>query len=623
VTAGPWPLRAASWLAFCTAATSFADDTGAGDGAEREEIDEITVESRRVANTAPAGVYATVATRLRFDPLTELQSRGMPEGQADVTVRGGLFENTGFRLGAVTIMDPQTGHYFAGLPVDPAVLAAPEILKGIDNAIAGFNSSIATVDYGLRRLDAGGEFRAGAGSDSLNFQALRITGASQSGSDGVFGASLSAALSEGDGTVANGDHDFERYNLQLQRATDSAQTDLVLAYEDKFYGWPGAYTGFANLAETDATRTTLVFANHRQSYAGGWFEAGAYHRRLVDDYDFDRTTSESGTPGSFDHETRVSAIGLQGSHRIGAIDWRYGVQATADELVSSTDLTNGDFDERDYLTVTIVPALTQALGGGRELTWRAGATLDASDRDSDTVSPLLGVGFETTTTRATTRLGLEFAETTQVPGYTVLKSSPVGLFGGNPDLGRETARQLTASWSRDASNWQGRVAAFYRQDDDLVDWTYLAGAPFARQANAVDVDVTGIEALVSAQWDRLELAAGYTWLDKDADYGAAAVDASYYALNFARHRVTLALRYRLSSDVEFRFDNEYRDQQANPLRSSGDDAYFGALSVAWRPGERGVSALLAVDNLADSDFEPFPGTPAVGRQLSLSAAYRW
>ena len=34
----------------------------------------------------------------------------------------------------------------------------------------------------------------------------------------------------------------------------------------------------------------------------------------------------------------------------------------------------------------------------------------------------------------------------------------------------------------------------------------------------------------------------------------------------------------------------------------------------------GKKVLLVV---ADSDFEPFPGTPAVGRQVSLSASYRW
>ena len=90
------------------------------------DISEITVKANRVANDRPASSYAATATALRFDPLTELQSRGIAEGQSDVTVRGGLFENTGFKLGAVTITDPQTGHYVAELPVDPSILSAQD-----------------------------------------------------------------------------------------------------------------------------------------------------------------------------------------------------------------------------------------------------------------------------------------------------------------------------------------------------------------------------------------------------------------------------------------------------------------------------------------------------------------
>jgi hypothetical protein len=59
----------------------------ADEAAEAEEITEITVNARRVANLRPAASYATAATVLRFDPLTELQSRGLAEGQSDVTVR--------------------------------------------------------------------------------------------------------------------------------------------------------------------------------------------------------------------------------------------------------------------------------------------------------------------------------------------------------------------------------------------------------------------------------------------------------------------------------------------------------------------------------------------------------
>lgn len=583
------------------------------------EIAEITVRARRVANLRPAGTFAAPVTTLRFDPSTELQSRGLAEGQSDVTVRGGIFENTGFKLGAVTVMDPQTGHYFAELPVDPMSMSDHEIAKGIDNAVEGFNSNVATVSYALRAISDGGYALLGLGSDNLNFQALRV---------GIeanpFAAAISFARSEGDGSLPNGDHEFKRYNLHVQRATNGAQTDIVAAYQDKFYGWPGAYTGFATLAETDDTQTTLVLANHRQELSRGWWEVGGYYRELEDDYDFDRTTVETGVPGSFEHKTRVYAIGAQGLFRSGKVDWAYALQATADELVRSTDLTEGSFNKRNYLSASVVPSIYFDLDSDRTVTLRAGASVDVSSEDSNAVLPLLGFSVSQLHGGGVTSFAFDWAHTSQVPGYTVLKSRPNGLFGGNPNLGREEARQMTATLSRDTDRWQGHVAAFHRADDDLVDWTFSTGAPFVRQANAVDIDVLGVELQFTAQWDSFELATGYTYLDKDADYGTAIVDASFYALNFARHRATLALRYRLAEPLELRLDNEYRTQQDNPLRTSDSEAYLVSMAIAWEPpGGRGFGAVMTIDNLTDSDYQPFPGTPAMGRQFSLSASYAW
>jgi outer membrane receptor protein involved in Fe transport len=125
-------------------------------------------------------------------------------------------------------------------------------------------------------------------------------------------------------------------------------------------------------------------------------------------------------------------------------------------------------------------------------------------------------------------------------------------------------------------------------------------------------------------WQSLQLTAAYTYLDKDADYGAAMVDASFYALNFARHRATLALRYDIAHRLQLRLDNEYRQQEENALRASSDNALIVSASLAWvAANRRGLGIALSADNLTDDDYQQFPGTPAVGRQLSLSVRYDW
>src|SRR5271165_5564305 len=103
-------------------------------------LDAVTVVSPSVANQAPAGTFAMPVSALRYEPLVDIEPRNMAEAQSDVTIRGDTFENTGLKVGALSIFDPQTGHYLTELPVAPAMLGAPEILTGAGHAIDTMNS---------------------------------------------------------------------------------------------------------------------------------------------------------------------------------------------------------------------------------------------------------------------------------------------------------------------------------------------------------------------------------------------------------------------------------------------------------------------------------------------------
>jgi len=584
----------------------------------------LTVTARRVANLQPASSFASTATALRFDPQINLQARGLPEGQADITVRGGLFENTGFRLGAITITDPQTGHYAVEIPIDPGMLTSPEVLTDFDNSLNSFNASVATVSYGFTPVSSGGSLNAGLGSDNLYHASVRAGHVRELESGATFGSVLSASGSVGDGTVEYGDHEFKRFSGQLQWLGNGRETNVLLGYHDKFAGWPGMYTGFASLPETDHTKLGLALIDHRLSTEHGWWEIATAYRWLDNDYDFDRRSEESGTPGSFEHETRSFSLALSGMQHYAGLDWHISGQFTADRLVRSTDLTNGDFNSRSYGSLGVAPGREWTLASGASTSFRAGLRADISNRDENALVPMFLFSYEKPGGSGLNRFDLEYSKTSQLPGYTALNSPPIGLFGGNPDLGREYANTLKFGYTHEASQWTARLSAFYRRDDDLVDWTYRQGAPYLRQANPVDMDVTGLEGFFTWQMETLEVTGGYAWIDKDADYGEAEVDASYYALNFARHRLTLAAVYQPSRQWEIRLDNEYRVQQENALRSSSNRVYIASLSIGWQPESfQSLSLRLIADNLTDSNFQEFPGTPPMGRQISLGLAVNW
>ncbi|MCW8924881.1 MAG: TonB-dependent receptor [Xanthomonadales bacterium] len=591
---------------------------------EDTSLELVEVVAQRVANLQPASTYATSVTRLRFDPQIDIQARGLPEGQADVSIRGGLFENTSFKLGAVTIFDPQTGHYASELPIDPDMLTPPELLTDSQNSIHTFNATLATLSYAFADIKEGGAARIGFGTDALRFLSARTSRNKALAHNRLAGLSLSAAASSGDGTLPFGDHEFKRFAGHLQLLGDNQQSNVIFGYQDKFFGWPGAYTGFASLPETDHVTQGLVVMDHRQSGSNGWWQLAGAYRWLLDDYDFDRRTVESGGPGSFEHETRSFSVGINGAQSTGNTEWNYSVLLAADRLVSSTDLVNGFFNSRTYLSISLAPGWWWSLDSGAALHVTTGVRADLSNRDEDILLPLGNIRWTRSLDNRTHSVALDVSRSSQLPGYTALNSRPTGLFGGNPDLGRELSTSLTISYDLNAGAWHTRATWFVRHDDDLVDWTFRQGAPFARQANPVDLDVTGVEFLLEWTTGKWYVTSAYTFIDKDADYGTAEVDASYYALNFARHRATLAIQYKPSSDWAFRFDNECRLQQDNPLRNSERRAWLSAFSVSWKvPVITNLRLDLVADNLTNSDFEEFPGTPAYGRQLGLALNLDW
>ncbi|MCF7688565.1 MAG: TonB-dependent receptor [Cephaloticoccus sp.] len=582
----------------------------------------LVVNSPRIANQAPVATFAMPVSALRFEPLVDVQGRNMAEGQADVTVRGGTFENSGFRIGAVTLLDPQTGHYFAEIPVPPSMLGAPVIQTGISNALGSTNVTVGSIAYGWQPVNTMGRMALGVGQHGLNRQEL-AQGVARPLSDGlILGAQVDFARSASDGSIAYGDHRFQRVGGRIQLRSDRAQTDLFAGYQAKFFGWPNLYTPYG-VNESENLQTVLLALNHRLSRpAGGYLEAGIYHRRNKDDYEYNRLIPGQYNP--YQHTTWMTGVALEGREVMEDWAMRYRAEFAGDKI-ASTSLTSGRYQTRQISKLSLAGEHSWKSSDAGQWKSLAGLTWDKTNRDGGALSPLVELARHFAPDRDLQSITLGYAATTQVPSYTALNSAPAsGLFRGNANLGRESSRNLDLSAEGVVGAWELRGSLFHRWDNDLVDWTYKTGVT-ARSANAVDVVTTGLEFVGRRDFDWGNLTLGYTCLTKDADYGSAAVDASFYALNYARHRLTAALTVQLSPEWELRMDNEARVQEANPLRTmGGHDALLSALTLAWRPRDwRGVEFAAEVDNLWNSDYQDVPAVPAARRQVALSVAYGW
>ena len=587
---------------------------------EIRTLDAYVVHSGAIANETPLPSYANAVSLLSFSPRVDVQSRNFSEAQGDISIRGGTFENTGFNIGGLAIFDPQTGHYLTEVPIDPLMIGLPKIMTGFENQKHSFNANVGSIHYDWNAVaTAQGQVALSFGENQLNTQSIYLA-RPLSGGEQQATLDLGIARSESEGTIAFGDHQFTRYSGRFQYRTPTSSLNLFAGYQDKFFGWPNMYTPY-NVQETEDIQTLLCIVDYRTEYSPGTaINLASYYRINWDDYEFDR--DRPGLYNPYEHKTQVAGFHSSWSHT-GSSQIEYGLSGDMFfDAIDSTTLTHS-FQSRTYAQLkayTSIPDLVNRLD------LDVSVSIFDTNRNATALNPAIRASWDLTDNQspASSACYAEYTSGSQVSGYTAIGSARSGLFAGNPDLGLERTHnfEIGYQWQNESIAFQ--MAAFYRLDRDLTDWTFNFDRQNARTANAVDIDTTGFEILASRQWKHSLLSLGYTFLEKAEDYGNKNIDASFYALNYANHRVTLSLIQQLHSKLELRLDSEYRVQQDNALRRSGQDAILAYLSLQFHPMETVNWYLrLSVENLLDSEFEEIPAVPASRRQFALQSTFSW
>ncbi len=95
-----------------------------------------------IENTASRNLQSLLGSALN----TDIRQRGANDIQADITIRGGTFDQCLILLNGININDPQTGHYNLNLPIDFSDIKQIEILYGPAARVYGTNAFCGAVN---------------------------------------------------------------------------------------------------------------------------------------------------------------------------------------------------------------------------------------------------------------------------------------------------------------------------------------------------------------------------------------------------------------------------------------------------------------------------------------------
>ncbi len=617
------------------AAKGVVADTSSVD--KTRTLDEVVVASERPPQLAPLMQVVAVIQRsdieraavqnlqdlLRYIAGIDLRARGNNNVQADISLRGGTFDQTVVLLNGVNITDPQTGHYSLDIPINLNNVTRIEVLQGPGAWTAGavaYSGAINIITALPEKNTIKADFAAGA----YGYFDGGIAGGI---STEPFQATLSANHSQSIGYTDNTDFRVDNVALQARYHTkQNGAIDGQFGYQQKNYGANSFYTPAypKQFEHTETWLGSLRYSFDRQVW--GFIVTTSFREH------FDRYELTRDKPPYNYHRTDVAGALLQvyytsrfGTSTAG-INYRYEhiFSNKLGEPLSQPIAVHGEEDTVAFYTCA---KTRQHATGFLQHTFRI-------NKFSATLG-LMGAGNSDYGFQgyAGANLSYDFtyewqltasgSNSYRLPTFTDLYyTSPSQQ--GNPGLLPEEAvtGELAARYRNDA--WRGMVSGFYRYGVRMIDWVRRPGNTKWYAENLTNVHYCGanIVAEYTPQKQFLKKAAinyGYLYM-QPTESGVE----SNYAVDYLQHKLSATLQHGiwryLSAAWQLTFASRAGTYMAYPSQTeTGYKPYWLCdLKIYW--DAKYYNIFVEATNLFNVDYSDIANVPQPGIWLKAGIA---
>ena len=564
----------------------------------------------------------TVADILQYLPGVDVRTRGANGAQADISMRGGTFDQVLVLLNGVALSDFHTGHYTLNIPVSAELIERVEVLQGTSANLHGaFSGAVNIVTTSPQPSPQGREhnvrLKLTAGMNGLvnpevaatiaipdkSSSLERVKSSARSDcrwpsvelSGGVI--NLSAEYSRAEGYLAPQrtekektackNSDFQLANLYFQARWRGLDVQAGAQWKDAGLGM--GY-GFGSQDQFDATRTAFASARYAHRWGAWRLEAQAAYRANYDRYEWHRGQR---LYGNFHFaQTASAALAAHYASRIGTTSFGVSVR---NENMHSTNLgdtinPDGQVPNVADFPLSEVRVLDLVRGGNRfhtnyyaEQTFYY-AGLSASVGLNGTYNTRFGhhLGGGANIGYSFRKGGTLYANANRslrMPTFTDLYYN-AGNQLGNRDLKPEEAWLLSVGYKGELSSLpcgEGRGGVFslsadwyYRWGRNIIDWVYVADdakRPYHAQ-NQQQVNATGVELSVAYrlnEWLRcLSVDYAYTYLDLDLK------ETGSRYLDYLSHKLVIRLEHGIYKGFGASWTVRYQKREGQYNNAEGE-----------------------------------------------------
>ncbi len=576
---------------------------------ERDEIEAAPVQS--------------IHELLEYALSVDVRQRGVYGVQADISVRGGSFDQTLILLNGINITDPQTGHHSLNLPVSLKSIDRIEILEGPAARVYGPNAFSGAINI-ITTAEAGKKLKVDVSAGEHGLYDLNVAGNLQTGKIRQF---VAASKMASDGYINN--TDFDSYNLFYQGEFDnqSGKVGWQAGYTNKGFGGNSFYSA-TYPDEYEQTKTT--FASLR--YETGekvHFTPSVYWRRHQDRFELFRDSAASWYTGHNYHLTDVFGANLNawfetnwGRTALGAEMrnenvWSNVLGNLMDQPIEVPGESGHYFTKsysRTYLSYFAEHSLYL-----RHFSVTVGAM---ANRISDLnfrwkIYPGMDVAWIFSDNL---KLYANVNSNLRMPTFTDLfYSDPTSQ--GNPFLKPEKAVTYEAGFKYSYPAFRGHMGYFCRRGKNMIDWVRETEAEKFKAQNLAEVNASGIElssefypekALKKSFFVR-KIGMNYSFTNLDYSDGAY---LSKYVLDNLKHKLNLELDHKIWYRLGASWRATYQDRNGMRTKTEPYKPFWLVNTrVMWRNPHSEIYLMAA--NLFDKSYYDLGYTKQPGRWLSV------
>jgi iron complex outermembrane receptor protein len=515
------------------------------------------------SETIAALPATTVADLLKTLPGLDIRTRGANGAQADVSMRGGTFDQVMILLNGACVSDAQTGHYAMNIPIPLSAIERIEVLEGAAASLASGNAFCGAINIVTRRPEQD-TYHVGMEMGMNRFAKAELTGGWRRNEWRVL---ASADYGHNNGyyapyptdkeAVALTNSDFNGANIYLNATCRGLEMQVGAQYKDV---GAGMFYGFGSQDQFDATRTAFGSARYAHHWGKWSLDALAAYRANHDRYEWHRGTVSNR------HLTQNTTSSLR-AHYVSSIGkTTVGIEARNENIHST------NFGDHNRLNIHYLAQQTfhvQHLSASVT----AGGMYNTSFAHHWTVGADIGYSFD-----CGVSLYANANRSLRLPTFTDLYYD-AGNQLGNTTLQPEKA--WTASFGaayKHVFDQAGSLALnaelYHRWGRDIIDWIYVpedSKRPYHAQ-NQQRVNTLGIECAVQYKLNKWLRNIQLTYAFTNLDINLQQTHSRY--LDYLRHKVVLQLEHGIYAGLGASWTLSYRDRVGQFNQADGTVSDF-------------------------------------------------